>query len=194
MNGTTVTKGERFYTIAINGIVVAQAENAQGAADYLWAMNMGARWMIYHENLKSIPGGGFGDGHEKGLRKMTIQGRYIRDEGGIWFECVCAKDAQVALGIIRALSERADNLFKVSRKHCIENRQLREQLATEQEKVLTGSYAGSSEDAIRQQLAAAREASKKAYTEGWRAGRDFAVEGQRDTAANPCLGKDQIIP
>ena len=49
-NETTVTKGERFYTVAINGIVVAQSPVAQGAADYLWAMRMKARWMIYHES------------------------------------------------------------------------------------------------------------------------------------------------
>jgi hypothetical protein len=49
MGEVTVTKGERFYTVAVNGIVVAQSPVAQGAADYLWAMRMKARWMLYHE-------------------------------------------------------------------------------------------------------------------------------------------------
>jgi hypothetical protein len=38
---------------------------------------------------------------------------------------------------------------------------------------------------VAEALTAEREATKKAYAEGWRVGRDFAVEGQRDTAANP---------
>ena len=50
MNETTVTKGERFYTVAVNGVVVAQSEFVQGCADYLWAMKMKARWMIYNEH------------------------------------------------------------------------------------------------------------------------------------------------
>ena len=51
---TTVTKGDRFYTVAVNGIVVAQSEHVQGCADYLWAMKMGARWMIYNEQKEQI--------------------------------------------------------------------------------------------------------------------------------------------
>jgi len=42
-----VTRGTRFYTISINGIVMAQAETAQGAADYVWSMKLKARWMLY---------------------------------------------------------------------------------------------------------------------------------------------------
>jgi hypothetical protein len=46
MNETTVTKGERYYTVALPNGVIRQAETLQGAADWLWAMRINARWMI----------------------------------------------------------------------------------------------------------------------------------------------------
>jgi hypothetical protein len=37
-----------------------------------------------------------------------------------------------------------------------------------------------------------KAAIEKAYREGWRVGRDFAIEGQRDLAENPPTAQEKL--